>query len=234
VEEYNVTEEDIRALIDEVFEKSPLTDLRHIRDEHIDAAAFATQNFIGNGNFIFDLRPIARLSLIQYPPADFPELAFIAVASFLNRLQLTIRLAIDDANDLSLLEMDEALRALRTVMPNLPETLRSDDDRGSLQEELMGRVEIRHKFAIHRLNPSPQTGASIPRLMAALGVMRKQKAASQITIGDLALLLGCSDSAVYKSLSRYGIDPDEFLNVPAKDWAPKTLDKLDRVLSKNT
>jgi len=234
VGEHNVTEEDIKALIDEVFEKSTFAGFRHIREGNIDAVGFATQNFIGNGDFFFDLRRIARLCLLQYPPAEVPGLAFVAVVGFLNRLRHTIKLAIDDANDLSLLEMDEAMEAARTVMPNLPETLRAEDNGESLRVELMRRVEARHKVAKHRPYPAPHAEASIPRLLAALATMRNRKPSSQITIGDLANLLGCSDSAIYKSLSRHGIEVEEFFNVPAEDWAPKALDKLDRFLSKTS
>jgi hypothetical protein len=231
---YNVTEEDVRTLIDEVFEKSPFTGFRHIREGDADAAGFTTQNFIGNGDFIFDLRNIARLSLLNYPPAEVPGLAFVAVVGFLNRLRLVVGLAIDDANDLSLLEMDEAMEAARAIMRKLPETLRAEDDGKPLRSELKKRVEERHKAATHRPYPPPHSEVSIPRLMAALAVLRNQKQASLITIGDLANLLGCVDSAVYKSLSRHGIKIEEFLHVPAKDWAPKALDKFDRFLSKNS
>ena len=232
--ENNVTEEDIRALIDEVFERSPFTGFRHVRTGHVDAVMFTTQNFIGSGEFIFQLNTIARLSLLQYPPLEAPGLAFVAVVGFLNRLRATVGLAIDNANDLSLLELDEALEAARTVMPNLPETLRAEEDSKPLREELMDRVKMRNEVAAHRPYPAPHAEASIPRLMAALAVMRNRKTASQITVSDLANILDCSDSAVYRSLSRHGIELQEFFNTPAKDWAPKALDKLDRRLSKKS
>jgi hypothetical protein len=228
------TEEDIRSLIDQLFSKWPkaVKEMRRVETDRGPAVSFLTKGHVGSGMVLFEVTSIVKLSLREYPPAQFPGLAFVAVIAFLNRLRIAMNLAVDNANDISLVEMREVTEAARSVMPNLPKTYEETEDSASLRERLLKRVEGRNKVLIHRPYPTPHADASIPRLMAALAVIRGKKSESEITVGDLANCLGCSDSAVYKTLSRHGITLEEFLHTPAHEWKPSVLDKLDRFLSK--
>jgi hypothetical protein len=231
METFIATDEDITALIDKVFDESPFPGFKRMKIEAKDMVTFTTTSHIGVGRIFFELRTIAKLILQEYPPKLFPGFAFVALVEFLNRLQVAMSLAVDNANDMSLIDVREALDAARSVMPHLPSPT-ADDGIDQLRETLMKRIAGRNRVLTHRPYPTPHADVSIPRLMAALAMERKERASDQITIASLANRLECSDSAVYKALSRHGIDLEEFLNSPALDWKPKGLDKLDRFLSK--
>jgi hypothetical protein len=173
---YCPTEEDIKTLIDEVFSRWPkaVESMYRVETDRGPAVSFPTKGHVGNGMVLFEVTHIAKLCLREYPPAIFPGLAFVAIIGFLYRLRVAMNLAVDNANDISLVEMREVTEAARSVMPNFPKTYEETEDSASLRERLLKRIEGRNKVLMRRPYPAPHAEASIPRLMAALAVMRRK------------------------------------------------------------
>jgi hypothetical protein len=230
-----ITDQQVTALIDQLFQKLPEiyegTQFYRVKTVHGDAIQFAVQTHTGRSYHIFELDRMARLCLQDCPPHLRSDFALMTLGAFITKLVQITSLGIENANDLSNLAVNEVISPIAAAFRRR-ETGDSDTSLEKKRTQLLDRVEVRNKVMLHRPFDNPLAGVSIPRLIGALAASRIARDGEEITVGMLAGHLGCSNSAVYKTISRYGITPDEFFNVEPKKWRPRRLDKLDLFLSK--
>jgi hypothetical protein len=229
-----VTEQQVTALIDELFKSLAETHLEQgffrIKTNSGEAIKFSISSSIGDSDHIVELNRIARLYLQEYPPQTYSDLALVTLRSFVVRLIGSFLLSINNTNDISRLEMTETYHVGRAAAHG-----KSKQEENALrthQKSVLERVKLRNATMLFRRHEKPSTVTSITRLQVALMVLRIKKPDEEITIPKIAIHLGCENDAVYRSIRRYGISTKVFLNVDPTKWKPKRVDKLEKLLSK--
>jgi hypothetical protein len=200
------TKEEIKELINGVFfVLQPATELCRVETTRGTAVQLiVTNQRLGSSHHLFFLEPIAEELLRRLPHKDARALLSIV----LSKLHLGFSTALANVLDSAGLEMNEMLKASDRI--NLKKKRPTSEELNERRRAALKRMDARNRSLV---GPRPKAITSVESLSMAVGHLRANGTPKErITVGSLALLLGCEDAAVYKAFERKGISLKQLLD----------------------
>jgi hypothetical protein len=205
----------IRALIDEAFadyDRVPgaLVLYRAVVDG-VEFAVMIMKSRIGEVQCFYPLRPIAAELLLKYPPHVYGNIASTQLSLILSNIHIGLHIGMEnvaDAVDVQVTEMLEDVASVSKTNPKPPDA----NVANSRKKAALKQMDARNRLLVEAPQSGAQPEVSINRLSAAIGLLLGTGTEkNKITVATLANHLGCSDSAVYKTLGKGGKTLEQFL-----------------------
>jgi len=209
-----VSKEEVRALIEQVFSEGySVGSLLKMDTDEGYVAAFFVASRIGPIQCIYPLEIIAEDLLRKYPATTHPQVAAAMLVLILDGLPLGLQFGMENVADQAELETQEIIDVINADRAEESTPSNSSKTKARRKEKLK-KMDARNRWLIPPPQTGPQAKVSIERLSAVVGYfIAKSMDKEHITVGALANRIGCSESAIYKTLEKNGKTLESFMNL---------------------
>jgi hypothetical protein len=210
--EQEISRDDVRALIGEVFEQHPLPHLQRVEtDRGLTLRFVVVSERLGGLLCEYPVEPYAEALLRAYP--NKRAAAYSLLATTLTRLPFGLHLGMENIADMAEFETHEVGASYRAMMKNGGQPPDFEASK-AFQKEILKKMDARNRVLVRPVTSGPSARVTAEMIAGAIGLLlNRGKTKAQTTVLEVASLLGCTDSAIYKALKKRGLTFEQLLDM---------------------
>ncbi len=199
--DHEVSRDEARALIAQVFARHPMSFLTQEETEHGIAVRFiVTNQRLGGLHCFYLVEPVATELLRIY--AQHPGAAYTMLASILMRLPLGLHIGMDNVCDTAQYETIRAEKPVQALLTNGGQPIKIKE-MATLQSDTLKKMDERNRRLVPALTSGRDKQVSVGIITGAIGILlatgTTKAAMSPRAVADL---IGCTDRAIYYALKK--------------------------------
>jgi len=210
--EQEVTREDVRALIAEVFEHHPMPHMQRLETAGGLVVRFAViSKRLGGILCDYPIEPMAKALLQAYPNRRIAAYSMLAMT--LARLPFGLHVGMENIADLAEYETVETDRNVRSLADNGGRPV-DVEERKQYHKDTLKKMDARNREIMFPVTPGVFARVTPENISGGVGVLiANGKTKAEVTPQAVADLLKCSDSMIYKALKKRGITFEHLLEM---------------------